>query len=119
MQLETVRFYMFWSGCYFPPSLQTGSLNIQGLQPVHVMFLIILVEAQAQNWLQSRWGLDKQLITNFIKLEFYRKLDTVGKQWLPDSTHPGRVAHCHDIMEVEETQNRISDIPLRQTWHLD
>jgi hypothetical protein len=51
--------------------------------PIHIMFLFILFEKQAQNWLYSRWGLNKTLITKFAHLEFYLKIDKKGKDWLP------------------------------------
>jgi len=71
---------MYWTGVYQP---NTKERRIEGLMPIHIMFLFILFEKQAQNWLYSRWGLNKTLITKFAHLEFYLKLDKKGKDWLP------------------------------------
>jgi hypothetical protein len=71
---------MYWTGIYHPNNTER---RIEGLMPIHIMFLIILFEKQAQNWLYSRWGLNKTLITKFAHLEFYLKIDKKGKEWLP------------------------------------
>lgn len=69
---ETMQFYLYWTGCYFPNKL------IVSMQPVHFVFLILLCEKQAQNWLFSRWGLNKTMIEKFAKLEFLLKLEKKG-----------------------------------------
>jgi hypothetical protein len=67
-----MQFYLYWTGCYFPNKL------IVSMQPVHFVFLILLCEKQAQNWLFSRWGLNKTMIEKFAKLEFLLKLEKKG-----------------------------------------
>ena len=38
---ETLQFYLYWTGCYFPSKL------LEAMQPVHFVFLILLCEKQA------------------------------------------------------------------------
>jgi hypothetical protein len=42
--LKTVQFYMYWTGVYQP---NTRERRIEGLMPIHIMFLFILFEKQA------------------------------------------------------------------------
>lgn len=81
--LKTVQFWLFWTGVYYPKLKQE-------IQPVHVMFLLIIIEKQAQNWLYNRFGTTLHDIKNFKRLTFYRGLKTMGKsnpeiEWCCDS----------------------------------
>jgi hypothetical protein len=68
---------MYWTGCYFPAT-NNYKLNLWGLKPVHYVFLIIIAEKQAQNWLFSRWGLNQSMISKYCMLEFFLDLDKKG-----------------------------------------
>jgi hypothetical protein len=55
------------------------------LQPVHIIILFILFEKQTQNWLYSRWGLNRTMISKFVQLEFFLSIDKKESHLLPVS----------------------------------
>jgi hypothetical protein len=40
-KFDTVEFYLYWTGCYFP---QKSFSVLEGVKPVHFVFLILLCE---------------------------------------------------------------------------
>ena len=108
--LKTVQFYMYWTGIYQPNNTER---RIEGLMPIHIMFLIILFEKQAQNWLYSRWGLNKTLITKFAHLEFYLKIDKKGKEWLPqaeEGKEPFKEIRSQEIMPKADNLDELPQL---------
>ena len=79
-----------------------GLTHIEGLQPVHIIILFILVEKQTQNWLYSRWGLNKTMISKFVQVEFFLGLDKKGGHLLPTS----QVNHCHDVFKYDMKEDK-------------
>jgi hypothetical protein len=63
------------------------------------MIIFILLEKQAQNWLYSRWGLNKTMISKFTHLDFFLNLDNKGRHLLPVGA--ASVNHCHDIFKFQ------------------
>ncbi len=104
--LKSLQFYMYWIGVSYNKTERDSNIeqltHIQGLQPVHIIILFILFEKQTQNWLSSRWGLNKTMISKFVQLEFFLSFDKKESHLLPVS----QVNNCHEIFKYEMKEEK-------------
>lgn len=110
---------MYWIGVAYNKSDKESAIegltHIEGLQPVHIIILFILVEKQTQNWLYSRWGLNKTMISKFVQLEFFLSLDKKGGHLLPTS----QVNQCHEVFKYDLKEEKPRFNSTNEQWSVE
>jgi len=82
---------------------------------VHIIILIILVEKQTQNWLYSRWGLNRTIVSKFVQLEFFLGLDKKGSQLLPTN----KANNCHEVFKYEMKEEKPRLHQSEEQWSVE